>query len=369
MYFPYFTISNEILKNIGLIEAAREVIKNSPLLPLYEKKFQEEAIVRAVHHSTHLEGNPLNLAEVQKVVEGEKVIARERDVQEVINYRNVVNYIATRQQGNKATGQEEITEELVKKLHKIITKRVLSAEDCGAYRTKQVVIRNSRTGQVCFRPPPAVEVPFLMEEFLIWLNGMGAKQIHPILKAGVAQYEIVNIHPFLDGNGRVARALATLILYNEGYDIRRFFSLEEHYDKDPEGYYRALQSVHGEVGPRQARSNLLRKEDYDLTPWLEYFTQGLAIELTRVKEKVQALSQDIALKKSLGDKQIYLSERQIKIIEFIQRAGQFQNKDFSVVFPMVSEDTVLREIKSLMKKGIIIKKGRTKAARYVLKRT
>lgn len=364
MYSPYFTISNKILKNIGLIEAAREVIKNSPLLPLYEKKFQEDAVVRAVHHGTHIEGNPLNLAEVQKIVEGEKVVARERDLQEVINYRNVLKLL-TKLQANE---EKEITEKLIQELHKLTTEKILKPSDCGTYRTKQVVIRDSLTGQVTFRPPPAVEVSFLMKEFLIWLNGMGAKQIHPILKAGVVQYEIVNIHPFLDGNGRVGRALATLILYKEGYDIRRFFSLEEYYDKDAEEYYQALQSVFYEVGPRLTRSNLPRKEDYDLTPWLEYFTQGLAIELSRVKERVQKLSQDAALKESLGGKQIYLSERQIKIIEFIQRAGHFQNKDFSAVFPMISEDTVLRELQSLMKKGIIKKRGKTKASRYVLKR-
>ena len=371
------------------------MIKNSPLLPLWEKKFQEEAVLRTIHHGTHIEGNKLNLNEVQKVVEGEKIVARERDVQEVINYRDVIKYIEKKVSAaevahenlrgpllvrdetlsvhkvsgavSKATSanfvdsppQEkkasslEIDESLIKKLHQLTTNKVLSPKQCGVYRNKQVVVRNSQTAEVTFRPPPAVEVPYLMEGFLSWLNGLASKDIHPILKAGVTQYEIVYIHPFLDGNGRVARALAVLILYKEGYDIRRFFSLEEYYDKDAEGYYRALQRV----------------KSSDLTPWLEYFTQGLAIELTRVKDKVQKLSQDLALKEKLGGKQVYLSERQIKIMEYIRRAGFFQNKDFSQLFPMISEDTVLRELKDLMKKGIIKKKGKTKAARYVLKTT
>lgn len=327
------------------------MIGNSPLLPLYEKKFQEEAVIRAVHHGTHIEGNPLELDEVKKVVEGEKIVGRERDIQEVINFRNVVNYIAKKERNNEITKQE-ITKDLIKKLHQLTTHRVLSPDQSGVYRKKQVVIKNSRTGEVSFRPPAAIEVPYLMEEFLTWLNGLGSKEIHPILKAGIVQYEIVHIHPFFDGNGRVARALATLILYLEGYDIRSFFSLEEYYDQDAEEYYRALQSV---------------KKD-DLTPWLEYFTLGLAIELNRIKEKVQKISQDMALKEKLGGKQIFLTERQIKIIEFIRRAGRLQNKDFPHLFPMISEDTVLRELKDLMKKGIIKKKGRTKAAKYELKR-
>ena len=344
MYQPYFTISNKILKNIGLIEAAREVIKNSPLLPLWERKFQENAVIRTVHHGTHIEGNRLNLSEVQRVVEGKEVVGRERDVQEVINYRNVVEYISQ---------EREITEKIIKKLHQLTTDKILPALESGKYRTKQVVVRNSLTGEVTFRPPPAVEMPYLIEEFLIWLNGLVSKEVHPVLKAGIVQYELVYIHPFLDGNGRVARALAILILYNQDYDIRRFFSLEEHYDQDAESYYRALQSV----------------KNANLTPWLEYFSQGLAIELTRIKERVQKISQDLALKEKLGGKQIYLSERQIKIIEFIRRAGFLQNKAFPTIFPMISEDTVLRELKDLMKRGIIKKKGTTKAARYELKRT
>jgi Fic family protein len=163
----------------------------------------------------------------------------------------------------------------------------------------------------------------------------------------------VRIHPFLDGNGRVARAVATLILFSEGYDIKRFFSLEEYYDREPMHYYEALQSV--------------GKEQGNLTNWLIYFTEGLAIELTRIKEKVKSLSTDLKIKKSLGGQQLALTERQIKIVEFIQEQGFLQNKAFFELFPMVSEDTVLRELKDLLKKGIVKKEGSTKGAKYTLR--
>jgi Fic family protein len=90
MYIPTFSITNSILKNIGSIEAAREVIENAPLLPYWEKKFQDEAVVRTVHYGTHIEGNELSLTQVQKILDGENIVARSRDVQEVINYRRVV---------------------------------------------------------------------------------------------------------------------------------------------------------------------------------------------------------------------------------------------------------------------------------------
>jgi len=229
---------------------------------------------------------------------------------------------------------------------------MLADDVVGEYRRTQVVVKNSATGEITFRPPPAVEIPFLIDSFLRWMNGMGPDDMHSVLKAAVVHYELVRIHPFLDGNGRVARAAATLVLVKEGYDIKRFFSLEEYYDREPLAYYDALQSV--------------AKQDGNLTNWIEYFTEGLAIELTRIKEKVKSLSTDLKIKKSLGGQQLALSERQIKVVEFIQENGFLQNKAFFELFPMISEDTVLREIKDLIKKGILRKEGSTKGVKYVL---
>lgn len=358
MYSPKFIINNEILKNIGIIEAAREVIDNAPLLPYYEKQFQENAIVRTVHHGTHIEGNELDLAQAEKVLMGQNVVARVRDIQEVINYRRAMEYISQYQISNippvaslATGGKYQIDEDMIKRIHKITVDRILDPSQYGVYRRTQVVVRNSQTGNVSFRPPVAIEIPYQMGEFLEWLASLEKDAVHPVLKAGIIHYEIVRIHPFLDGNGRVARALSTLVLFKEGYDIRRFFSIEEYFDGNASDYYKALQSVENEEG--------------DLTLWLSYFTKGLAIELSKVKEKVQRLSIDVNLKDRLG-KQIILSDRQIKIIEYMQKVGYLQNQSFDTLFPMVSEDTILRELQELIKNGIIKKEGVTKAARYTL---
>lgn len=346
MYQPQFTITNKILKTIGIIEAAKEVIENSPLVPAWEAKFREDALVRTVHHGTHIEGNDLSKTEAEKVLAGHTIVGRERDIQEILNYRNVLKFIGDFK-------GKQISEEVIKHLHALIAHRMLPDEQVGEYRKTQVVVKNAQTGEVTFRPPPAVEVSFLVADFVDWVNSVGSDDIHPALKAGMVHYELVRIHPFLDGNGRVARAVATLILFSEGYDIKRFFSLEEYYDREPIHYYDALQSVGRQEG--------------NLNGWLEYFTEGLAIELTRIKDKVKALSTDLKIKKSLGGQQLALTERQIKIMEFIQEQGFLQNKAFFELFPQVSEDTVLRELKDLLKKGIVKKEGSTKGAKYVLR--
>lgn len=350
MYTPKFTIDNSILKNIGIIEASREVIDHAPLLPYYEKQFRQDALVRTVHYGTHIEGNELNLDQAEKVLAGQNVVARDRDIQEVINYRKAMEFISGLRIKDKGL---MINEDNVKKLHQITVNKILPDEKSGEYRKTQVVIKSNQTGEVSFRPPEASLVSAQIKDLLAFLNSPQNQDIHPILKSGIVHYELVRIHPFLDGNGRVARALATLILFLEGYDIRKFFSLEEYFDKNAADYYSALQSV--------------AKGNGDLTKWLEYFTQGLAIELSKIKEKVEKISVDGKLRERLGGKPLLLTDRQLKIIEYIQKTGYLQNQAFEELFPMVSEDTILNELKALLKNGIIKKQGITKAAKYIMK--
>lgn len=344
MLDPSYKITNKILTSISKIEAAEEVIRHAPLLPLWEKQFKDDAVVRAVHHGTHIEGNMLDKEEAKDVLSGKDVLARPRDIQEVINYRRVVEYIDDEAKRHV----EKITEPLIKKLHRIIVNKILPEEQSGEYRAKQVVIKNSQTGEVTFTPPSAIEVPFLMREFIFWMNK--ENDIHSIIKAGVVHHELVRIHPFVDGNGRVGRSLATLTLLLGGYDIRRFFSLEEYYDKDAISYYESLQKA--SAG--------------DLTSWLEYFTWGASIEFDKVKDKVLKLSKDAKMKERFGGQQIYLNERQIKIMEYIQEIGYLQNQSFPSLIPDISEDSILRDLKDLIVKGLVKKIGSTKSARYVI---
>lgn len=348
MYTPKYTISNTILKNIGIIEACKEVISHAPLLPFYEKEFQKNALVRTVHHGTHIEGNSLDMSQTERVIMGEDIVARARDIQEVINYRRVMDYLGQIQTPSAFQADEKF----IKLVHRMTVEKILPIERSGEYRTTQVVVKNSLTGEVTFTPPLPIAVQSQVQDLMDFMNNESAEQIHPVLKSGAVHYEFVRIHPFIDGNGRVARALSTFVLFQEGYDIRKFFSLEEYFDSDAARYYEALQSVGRHYG--------------DLTTWLTYFTQGLAIELSKIKEKIEKISVDGKLKEKLGGAPVLLSERQLKLIEYIQETGYLQNNGFKSLFPMVSEDTVLNELKSLIKQGLVKKQGSTKGAKYVM---
>jgi Fic family protein len=368
MYRPKYTITNKVLQNIGVIEACREVVNNAPLIPSYEKQFREEAALSTIHHGTHIEGNELSFTQAENVLEGKEVVAGERDIQEVINYRNVLKYLdevlgrnlpSSRLRRGEERKSFEYTEKHILKIHALAMDKILSEEQRGKFRKVQVILRNAQTGEVVFRPPPAPEVPFLIEDFLKWLNSKEGREVSPVLRSAVAHYVISSVHPFTDGDGRTARGLATLVLFAESYDIKRLFSLEEYFDKNAYDYYEALR-----------QTDLTSEADFegrDLTGWLEFFTKALAVELTKIKDKIRRVSLDGKIREKLGGKQISLNDRQMKIMEYIEARGQATMRELRPLLPMISEDTVLRELYTLMKQKLIKKKGSRKAAHYVIR--
>ncbi len=351
MYSPKYLISNKILKNIGSIEASKEIIEGAPLVPSFEKQFQSDAAIRTIHHGTHIEGNDLTLYQTKKILEGAEVYGRARDIQEIINYRNVMTLL---DELAVKRGGYEIA--MLNDIHRATVDRIVVPEKVGILRSVEVVIKEEGSGKVIFSPPASHEVPYLLEDFFAWLNDPEAKETHPIIRAGIAHYILVTIHPYVEGNGRTVRAFATMVLMREGYNVKNFFSIEEHFDQDLAGYYDAFMQVDKQspnIGNR------------DLTPWLEYFTGVVAIELSKVKDKVRKLSIDSRLKVKFGE-QVSLSERQMRLIEYISDQGSGGMGELKKVLPMVSEDTILREVRSLMEKGIIKKSGSTKASKYVI---
>ncbi len=375
MFAPKYTITNKILKNIGIVDAAREVIMSSPLIPAWEAKFRKEAVERTVHHGTHLEGNKLSFEEAKDVLAGEEVVGRDRDIQEILNYRNVLRFIdeVSTQIGSPRPPEGEtgetsplgetrlnyvVTLDTILQIHKLTTEKILAEEKSGKIRDKQVVVRNTQTGQISYSPPVAVEVPYLLEDLLNWINGEEIKELHPVIKAGIIHYELARIHPFVDGNGRTARAVATLVMFLDNYDIRKFFSFEEYFDENPMDYYLTLQAVSNQL--------VMDTHERDLTPWLDYFVEGVAIELNGIKEKVKRISTDARIKDQLGE-QVVLNERQMIIMEYLHRHKEMSNRDFRKIFPDFSDDTVLREIRFLKQKGLMKKIGGTKMAKYTLK--
>ncbi len=344
MFNPNFKYTHKIVNNLVEIASAREVVLNSYLVPKWEVSLRKDALIRATHASTAIEGNPLTIEEVSQLAQGRRIMAARKAELEVLNYLRVLENIEKYQE------QGKITEKIILKLHKDISKEILEKPEYeGRYRELQVYVGNRVTGKVVFMPPPPEDVPKLMNEFIDWINSDNSYHLDPVIVAGVSHYEFVRIHPFVDGNGRTARALATLILNLQKFDIKKFFALDDYYDSDRTAYYKALDSVNPTT--------------FDLTQWLEYFTNGVLISITKVKEKVLRLSLEKHKKDSKG--QIPLTERQMKLIEYLQQNGRITAGDAARMFE-ITRQAALKELTKLVKLEIIKLEGKGRGAYYVL---
>jgi Fic family protein len=197
-----------------------------------------------------------------------------------------------------------------------------------------------------------------MKSFVGWINS--DKETHPILKAGAAHYQFVTIHPFMDGNGRTARAIATLMLYQAGYDLKRFYSLEEYYAEDLKGYYDTLHQCQG--------IHYYDKPNPDITLWMEYFIKGAAIVFERVKEK--AFSADKKRQPPQSEKDLELLQkigpRERRVLTFFGKNLQLRTKNLCGLFGIkerAARDLAMKWIEF----GLIEKKGSgNRDAYYVL---
>ncbi len=345
MFKPKFHYTNKIVNLLTKTSSTREVILNSPLIPKWEVALRRKAITKSAHSSTSIEGNRLSLEEVSDLAQGRDVMATQRDKQEVLNYLEVLENI------EKLTEEDFISEKDILNIHRKVTKGTLdNPKDCGTYRNRYVVVAKRITGEIIFRPPQNEDVPELIKDLVKWINSNKANEIDPAIEAGITHYEFVRIHPFIDGNGRTARVLASLILFKRGFDTKQFFCLDDYYDSDRQVYYKALQSVN--------------QKTLDLTNWLEYFIGGVYVSVKAVKERVVRLSSERLRMTNRG--QIALTERQMRIVEFINLNGKMTNKNIREMFK-ISSQSAHKEIVKLVKLEVVEPRGKGRALHYRIK--
>ena len=330
---PRFTVSHQITTDLTRIERARGFLEAATLSEDWIRRMSAEALVLEAHHTTHIEGTELTLHESERLLAGDAVPgANPDDVRELLNYRDAFEFVS-----GWLGGGELITEGLVREIHRRLVEGVRGGSAApGEYRRIQNYVVNSTTGAVVYTPPPAYDVPILMRELVDWLNAEDAA--HPVLASGIAQFQLVHIHPFLDGNGRTSRLLSTLCLYRAGYDFKRLFSISEYYDRDRAAFYRTIQEV--------------REQGMDLTGWLEYFAAGLAAQLDEVKARGErTIRQDVLVREHA------LSDRQAAAVGHVIEHGRLTIQDFTGLCPETNRRTLQRDLKALVDKGFLVGGG------------
>jgi len=349
MFSPDFQRTDLLIEMIGRIEAARAIVLRAPIAAHWQSQLSHEALIRSAHHSTSIEGNPLSLEEVTDLLEGREVTAHPREKREVLNYVEVLDYIEREYQSHP---DKPVTVDSICQLHSLVAGGILPEHEAGHFRQVPVVVGIPATGEIRFRPPDWDDVPRLMADLAGWLNSPAASALMPVLQAGIAHYECVRIHPFVDGNGRTARALATLILYKRGFDTKRFFALEEYYNLDRQSYYSALATA-----DRRG----------DLTEWLEYFVQGIAVEMVRMEQHLTALEQIVQQAAGTEVAALGLNTRQIRALELLLREPRLTTALYRQ-WNRVSRATAQRDLADLAARGLLQQHGVGRGVYYILPR-
>lgn len=352
MLNPQYSITSTILSRIAEIAEIKAAVERSRVLPLNEAQLRRQAILRMAHTSTSIEGNKLAQFEVGKVLEGKTVRAEQKDILEVENYYNALKML---DELSKRRG--DITVDEVLQLHKAVVNGLSEKEKAGKFRPADVyVLDDLGDGRemLRFKAPPAPQVKKMIEDLLAWLKESKKENIHPIIKAGILHLQFVTIHPFTDGNGRVARLLTQLQLYRDGWDLRRILVLEDYYNRDRMSYYNAENRAQGKN----------YQKDMDFTTWLEYFSTGFLVEARKVLEQIQSIGFGKASKKS---EQVFLDRDEIQIMDFLTTTGRITSEDVVDVL-RVAKRTAQLKLKTLADKGLLKLNGKGPSSYYMLAR-
>lgn len=227
-YKPPFQITNAMLQLVSSISekvGELSLFVHSDTMPRLRKNNR----IRSIHSSLKIEANSLSLTQVRDVIGGKVVLGEQKEIQEVKNA-----YAAYEQ----LNAFDPYSIEDLKRLHGIMTK--YTVEESGEFRKGEEGVFN---GDICiFMAPPAKRVPKLMDDLFAWMKKEN-KAVHPLIMSAVFHYEFVFIHPFTDGNGRMARLWHTAILARWN-PLFADIPIESQIEKFQEEYYQAISSCH-----------------------------------------------------------------------------------------------------------------------------
>lgn len=288
-YKPPFEITNEVLTYVSSI--SEKVGKISAISNLDSKPHLRKINrIKSIHSSLKIEANSLTISQVRDVINGKTVLGEQKEIQEVKNA-----YAAY----EKLSEIKPYSLESLKEFHGIMTKYIV--DEAGQFRKGEEGVFN---GDVCiFVAPPARFVPDLMTELFGWME-KNHKTVHPLIMSAVFHYEFVFIHPFADGNGRMARLWHTALL-SSWKPIFEFIPIESQIEKFQNEYYEAIAKCHTEGASTSFILFMLEQIDKILDDVSEQANQNIDQLSEYVKRLMGVMEYDVpytalALMKELG---------------------------------------------------------------------
>jgi len=334
MFEPDYRITEYSLELIERIASTLAKIEAKRIrLPLLVK-LQSEALERNTNSSTSIEGNPLSLAQVSALNRNQDISADFKQKKEVLNYLEALRWIIK-------NPKREINRDNLMKLHAVVVKGLLPSEKSGKFKTKQNFVINEKK-IVVYTPPVPSECPKLVSQLLAWVDQ--SAKTHPITLSAIFHHQFVTIHPFSDGNGRVARAVAQWILYQKNFDPNHILSLDDYYAQDRKQYYSKIQQA--------------RDLDYDFTYWIEYVAEGILSTVEKTYSRINKMYHS-------SHEKITITPKQEELVDLLGMHGSLGSRELRKLLK-INRARVNQLISPLIEAKIIKKDGKARATKYYL---
>ncbi len=341
-------ITPEILGLVAKIDEFKGAWRaSSTLAPDRLSALLRVATIESIGSSTRIEGSKLSDREVERLLSNLQIKTfTTRDEQEVAGYAELMERVFSSWQ------DITLTENHIKQLHRdLLAYSEKDAWHRGNYKTSSNSIaafdENGVEVGIVFQTATPFDTPRLMTELVIWVQQkLAAGQLHPLLVIALWVVVFLEIHPFQDGNGRLSRALTTLLLLQAGYAYAPYSSLESVIEQNKEAYYLALRQTQRTI--RAAAPNW--------QPWLLFFLRSLAEQVRRLEKKVEREKRVLAS----------LPELSLQIVEFAREHGRVTIGE-AIKLTGASRNTLKQHFRALVERGHLNQHGGGRGVWYELR--
>ena len=327
-----------MLRKIGEFKGKQDLYFQQT--PEILKTLKTLAIIESSESSNRLEGITAPHKRIEEITL-KKTKPTNRSEQEIAGYRDVLNLI------HESGEHMKFTPNVILQLHSKLY-HYLPANGGHWKTTDNEIIERAPDGtlkRVRFKPASAVATPHLMEQLADYYKQAITQNTEPLIAIPLAILDLLCIHPFTDGNGRISRLLTLMLLYHFDYQVGRFISLERIFEESKESYYETLETC----------SKGWHKSKHDVMPWLRYFWGTLLRAYKEFAERV-------------GEIRTTKGAKTQQIIELINRKiTPFAISDLERELPGVSRDMIRKVLRSLKARGKVIVQGEGRNAKWVLK--
>lgn len=336
MFSPPYTISPQFLSLIKRVTLLVHDLNQRFISDVVLAELKQEATAVSTYASTSIEGNPLPLTEVRRLLKNKPEQIRQSE-QEVLNYNQMLLNLSE-------NWSRPFTKPLLLDIHRGLTTELLPEHQSGQLRKEPVVVHNPQTREVIYLPPDWEDVEPLIDELVAFVQA-NQTVLDPIILAGLVHRQLVIIHPFVDGNGRTTRLATNILLAGLGLNTFNLFSFENYYNQNVSRYFE-------QVGLLGNYYDLV--ETLDFTSWLEYFAEGVLDELLRVEKQLVS-------RPSTPDRR--LKPYHQAILDFIDTHGSITDRDYSTLTNRAKATRAL-DFKKLIEFGLIERLGKGPGTYY-----